>query len=228
MYFNSAFYNKTWTVNHPCTLFLNISLRLGIELIIYIILLATKLFKCIFHLQVERSLDIGGFMVIINKSCSREQHTQHIDARGNLTFCGVWTPIPSLDQDHYFGFFIYFFPFEENVIPIMIFPLTSTPLWLFYLHPSPPPSPLLYPPYATTEARQVPGLIREDGQKKWRRRETERGEGNWERHQKRVRKITENKLCWWPEKKKSWSQPTLTISYSQGTKWQLVGQLVTI
>ena len=108
MYFNSTFYNKTWTVNHPCVQFLSISLRLGTELIIYIILLATKLFKCIFHLQVEPSLDIGGFMVIINKSCSREQHTQHIDAWGNLTFCGVWIPIPSLDQGHYLVFLFIF------------------------------------------------------------------------------------------------------------------------
>lgn len=157
----------------------------------------------------------------------RTAHSTHrYPRKPDLLWCMDTHPI--IRPGPLLWFFIYFFPFEENVIPIMIFPLTSTPLWLFYLHPSPPPSPLLYPPYATTEARQVPGLIREDGQKKWRRRETERGEGNWERHQKRVRKITENNLCWWPEKKKSWSQPTLTISYSQGTKWQLVGQLVTI
>lgn len=101
--------------------------------------------------------------------------TQRCPRKPDLLWCMDTHPIIRPGPLLYFFFF---FPFEENVIPIMIFPLTSTPLWLCYLHPSPPPSPLLYPPYATTEARQVPGLIREDGQKKWRRkRDGESGGG---------------------------------------------------
>lgn len=84
----------------------------------------------------------------------RRAHTTHRCLRKpDLLWCMDTHPI--IRPGVLFYLFIYLL-LEENVIPIMIFPLTSTPLWLPpSLPPSSPPSSLLCNPYVASEAKQI-------------------------------------------------------------------------
>ncbi len=99
---------------------------------------------------------------------------------------------------------LFFFLLEENVIPIMIFPLTSTPLWLSASLLSSFLSALHSLCGHWGEANS--GLIKEDGQMKWRRRETERekeadGETSKERQ-------NNNRIISAGSRKKKWDPAT--------------------